>query len=171
MNKLGQVLFVDDEAAMRHAVTQWLALAGFEVVVEETASAALSKLTKGFPGILVTDLRMDGLSGIDLLRLSHELDPELPVIIITGHGGAETAVEVTQLGAFAFIEKPFAPECLLEAVQRASETRRVVLERRHLHRVEDEQGVSGGAVNAARVFPGGVDSSADLDRSRTGRSA
>lgn len=171
MNNYGPVLFVDDEAAMRHAVTQWLVLAGFEVVVQETASAALGTLTKDFSGILVTDLRMDGLSGIELLRLSRKLDPELPVIVITGHGDAETAVEVMQLGAFAFIEKPFEPEFLLAAVERASEKRRVALERRHLHDVGKEQIVSGGAVDSARDFQEKSDASAALERSRAGRRA
>lgn len=170
MNNYGPVLFVDDEAAMRHAVTQWLVLAGFEVVVQETASAALGKLTKDFSGILVTDLRMDGLSGIDLLRLSHELDPELPVIVITGHGDAETAVEVMQLGAFAFIEKPYEPEYLLAAVLRASEKRRTALEQRHLHGAGEEQFVSDRAVDSLRDFQEKSDTTA-LERSRAGRRA
>ena len=62
------ILFVDDEAAMRQAVTQWLELAGFELMVHDDASSAAAKLTSGFPGIVVTDLKMEGMDGLGLLR-------------------------------------------------------------------------------------------------------
>ena len=87
-----------------------------------------------FAGILVTDLKMEGMDGMALLRRSQEIDPELPVVVITGHGDVETAVEAMRLGAYDFIEKPFAPERLLDVVRRASEKRQLVLENRRLRR-------------------------------------
>src|SRR5689334_18177259 len=100
----GPVLFVDDEASMRAAVTQWLELAGFELMVHDNAAAALEKLSMDFPGVLVTDLKMEGIDGLELLRRAQEIDPELPVVVITGHGDVETAVESMRLGAYDFIE-------------------------------------------------------------------
>src|SRR6188472_3018987 len=130
----GPVLFVDDEASMREAVTQWLELAGFDLVAHDNAAAALDHLNRDFRGALVTDLKMEGMDGLALLRRSQEVDPELPVVVITGHGDVETAVEAMRLGAYDFIEKPFAPERLLEIVRHASEKRQLVLENRRLRR-------------------------------------
>src|SRR5262245_23840226 len=130
----GPVLFVDDEASLREAVTQWLGLAGFETLVHEAASTALNTLSTDFPGILVTDLKMEGLDGLELLRRSQQIDPELPVVVITGHGDVPIAVEAMRLGAYDFIEKPFAPERFLEVVRRASEKRQLVVENRRLRR-------------------------------------
>jgi two-component system C4-dicarboxylate transport response regulator DctD len=132
------VLFVDDEASMRHAVTQWLGLAGFKTLVHAKALTALNILSTDFPGILVTDLKMEGIDGLELLRLSRQIDSELPVIVITGHGDVETAVEAMRLGAYDFIEKPFAPERFLEVVRRASEKRQLVVENRRLRRAVGE---------------------------------
>src|SRR5437868_7471405 len=65
---LGPILFVDDEASMRQAVTQWLELSGFELLVHDNAASALGVLTSDFRGILVTDLKMEGMDGLTLLR-------------------------------------------------------------------------------------------------------
>jgi len=145
------ILFVDDEASMRHAVTQWLGLAGFETLVHDKALPALTRLTADFPGILVTDLKMEGMDGIELLRRAQEIDPELPVVVITGHGDIETAVEVMRLGAYDFIEKPFAPERFLEVVRRASEKRKLVVENRRLRRAISEQTLASRIIGTSRA--------------------
>ena len=143
------ILFVDDEAAMRHAVTQWLGLAGFEMLVHEKATSALSTVSADFPGILVTDLKMEGMDGMELLRRSQQIDPELPVVVITGHGDVEIAVEAMRLGAYDFIEKPFAPERFLEVVRRACEKRQLVVENRRLRRAVSEQTLSGRIIGTS----------------------
>src|SRR4029077_8496534 len=142
MPESAPILFVDDEAAMRPAVTQWLGLAGFEMLVHDKATSALNTLSPNFPGILVTDLKMEGMDGMELLRRSQQIDRELPVVVITGHGDVETAVEAMRLGAYDFIEKPFAPERFLEVVRRACEKRQLVVENRRLRRVVSEQTLS-----------------------------
>jgi two-component system, NtrC family, C4-dicarboxylate transport response regulator DctD len=147
----GHVLFVDDEASMRQAVTQWLELAGFELIVQDNATSALGKLSADFPGVLVTDLKMEGIDGLELLRRSHAIDPELPVVVITGHGDVETAVEAMRLGAYDFIEKPFAPERFLEIVRHAGEKRRLVMENRRLRRVVNEQTLSSRIIGTSRA--------------------
>lgn len=132
MPELNRVLLVDDEAAMRQAIGQWLDLAGLEVDAHASASSAIDKLNADFEGVLVTDLKMEGVDGMALLRHAQEIDPDLPVVMITGHGDIQIAVEAMRLGAYDFVEKPFEPERLLDIVRRASEKRRLVLENRRL---------------------------------------
>ena len=145
------ILFVDDEAPIRQAVTQWLGLAGFETLVHDKALAALNVLTADFPGVLVTDLKMEGIDGMELLRRSQQIDPELPVVVITGHGDVETAVEAMRLGAYDFIEKPFAPERFLEVVRRAGEKRQLVVENRRLRRAVNEQTLSSRIIGTSKA--------------------
>lgn len=151
MPERGTVLFVDDESAMRQAVTQWLELAGFELIVHDNASAALERLSPQFPGILVTDLKMEGLDGLELLRRSQAIDPDLPVIVITGHGDVEIAVEAMRLGAYDFIEKPFAPERFAEVVRHAGEKRQLVLENRRLRRAVNEQTIAARIIGTSKA--------------------
>jgi len=151
MSERGPVLFVDDEASMRQAVTQWLELAGFELMAHDNATSALGKLSTDFPGVLVTDLKMEGIDGLELLRRAQQVDPELPVVVITGHGDVQTAVEAMRLGAYDFIEKPFAPERLLEIVRRAGETRQLVIENRRLRRAVNEQTLASRIIGTSRI--------------------
>jgi two-component system C4-dicarboxylate transport response regulator DctD len=145
------ILFVDDEAPIRQAVTQWLGLAGFETLVHDKALAALNVLTADFPGVVVTDLKMEGIDGMELLRRSQQIDPEIPVVVITGHGDVETAVDAMRLGAYDFIEKPFAPERFLEVVRRAGEKRQLVVENRRLRRAVNEQTVNSRVIGTSKA--------------------
>jgi two-component system C4-dicarboxylate transport response regulator DctD len=151
MPEHSHVLFVDDEASMRQAVAQWLELAGFELTVREDATSALGKLSADFPGVLVTDLKMEGMDGLALLRRAQEVDPELPVIVITGHGDVETAVEAMRVGAYDFIEKPFAPERFLEIVRRAGEKRRLVIENRRLRRAVNQPTLNSRIIGTSKA--------------------
>src|SRR5437763_499338 len=94
-------------------------------------------------------LTMEGMDGRDLLRRSQQIDPEIPVVVITGHGDVETAVEAMRLGAYDFIEKPFAPERFLEVVRRAGEKRQLVVENRRLRRVVNEQTLSSRIIGTS----------------------
>lgn len=128
----GEVLLVEDEQAVRMATAQTLELGGFEVHACENAEQAQSWLHAGFGGVVVTDVRLPGRSGLDLLAGSVATDTDLPVILVTGHGDVSMAVEAMRAGAYDFIEKPFAAERLLETVRRAQEKRRLVMENRRL---------------------------------------
>ena len=119
--------------------------------MHDKASAALNVLTADFPGVLVTDLKMEGIDGMELLRRSQQIDPELPVVVITGHGDVETAVEAMRLGAYDFIEKPFAPERFLEVVRRAGEKRQLVVENRRLRRAVNEQTVNSRIIGTSKA--------------------
>jgi len=128
----GQVFFIDDEAAIRQAVQQWLELSGFQVRTFARAREALALLDRGFAGVLVSDVRMPDLDGLGLLEQVVALDAELPVIMVTGHGDVPMAVQALRQGAYDFIEKPFTPERLLDSVRRAMDKRRLVCENRQL---------------------------------------
>ena len=128
----GQVIVVDDEAAIREAAQQWLELSGFSVQVCSNAAQALALIDVDFPGVLISDVRMPGTDGLQLLGKVVECDRDLPVIMITGHGDVPMAVQAIQQGAYDFIEKPFTPDRLLDVVRRALEKRRLVCENRAL---------------------------------------
>jgi two-component system, NtrC family, C4-dicarboxylate transport response regulator DctD len=128
----GHVIVVDDEAAIREAVQQWLELSGFSVQSCATAQAALALVDRDYPGIIISDVRMPGTDGLQLLDSVLEHDRDLPVILITGHGDVPMAVQALRQGAYDFIEKPFTPERLLDSVRRALDKRRLVCENRQL---------------------------------------
>ncbi|MCR9122373.1 MAG: sigma-54 dependent transcriptional regulator [Phyllobacteriaceae bacterium] len=126
------VLFVDDEEHLRLAAEQALQLEDLPVTCVGQAEKALAQISRNFPGILVTDIRMPGMDGIELMRRALEIDPEFPVILVTGHGDVELAVQCMREGAYDFLEKPYAPSRLVETVRRALDKRRLTLENRAL---------------------------------------
>ncbi|MGE8349761.1 MAG: sigma-54-dependent transcriptional regulator [Pseudomonas protegens] len=136
---LNSVIVVDDEASIRTAVEQWLSLSGFEVQLFSRAEDCLVQLPKNFPGVILSDVRMPGISGLELLAQVQRLDPDLPIILLTGHGDVPMAVEAMRDGAYDFLEKPFSPDTLLSSLRRALDKRRLVLENRRLHQQADSR--------------------------------
>ncbi len=133
MTKNGSKVFlVDDDKDLREATCQWLELAGYEVDAFADAPAALSVLKADMNVVIVSDVKMPKMDGMAFLEHLTELDRDLPVVLISAHGDVQMAVEAMRQGAYDFIEKPFAPEHLLDRLQRASEKRRLVLENREL---------------------------------------
>ncbi|HTN30302.1 MAG TPA: sigma-54 dependent transcriptional regulator [Pseudomonas sp.] len=127
-----QVLLVDDDPHLRLALSQTLDLAGLKVRALEQAQGVAARLDRDWPGVVVSDIRMPGLDGLQLLEQIHARDPELPVLLITGHGDVPLAVQAMRAGAYDFLEKPFASEQLLDSVRRALDLRRLVLDNRSL---------------------------------------
>ncbi|WP_164645616.1 sigma-54-dependent Fis family transcriptional regulator, partial [Pseudomonas viridiflava] len=125
---LNSVIVVDDEAPIREAVEQWLTLSGFNVHVHSRAEECLAQLPEHFPGVVMSDVRMPGMNGLELLARIQALDADLPVILLTGHGDVPMAVDAMREGAYDFLEKPFSPETLLRTLRRALEKRALVLE-------------------------------------------
>ncbi|WP_277594014.1 sigma-54-dependent transcriptional regulator [Pseudomonas chlororaphis] len=134
---LNSVMLVDDEASIRTAVEQWLSLSGFEVQLFSRAEDCLARLPRDFPGVILSDVRMPGISGLELLKQVQQRDADLPVILLTGHGDVPMAVEAMRDGAYDFLEKPFSPETLLSSLRRALDKRSLVLENRRLHEQAD----------------------------------
>lgn len=126
------VLFVDDEADLRLAGEQSLSLADIPVIALAAAQDALGHISPEFPGILVTDIRMPGMDGAALMEAALARDPDLPVILVTGHGDVDLAVQSIRNGAYDFIEKPYDPSRLVEVIGRARDKRRLTMELRAL---------------------------------------
>lgn len=170
-------LIVEDDPHVRLGCVQALQLAG--LAVEEVASAeeALHCLSPGFAGVVVTDMRLPKADGLSVVRHARTLDPDLPVIMITGHGDVSLAVEAMRAGAYDFIPKPFSPELLVEVVRRALEKRALTLEVAALRRRLDQRdaltgklvGRSLGMAQVRRLVAEVADSPLDvLIRGETG---
>ena len=125
-----RVVFIDDEAEVRRANRQSLELEGFAVEAFDAAEPALAAILAAPPGVVVTDVRLPGLDGVGLLARLRRVDPDLPVILITGHGDIRMAVNAMQGGAYDFLAKPYPAEALVASVRRALERRRLVMENR-----------------------------------------
>lgn len=126
------VALVDDDADLRAALTQLLTLAGHDVRMFVDAPTALAGIDRDFAGVVVTDVRMPGMSGVDLFHRLRAVDPELPVILMTGHGDVAMAVDAIKAGAWDFLTKPFPGDALAAALQRAGTARTLALENRRL---------------------------------------
>ena len=132
MTSRGPVMVVDDDADLRASLSQMLTLAGYEVSEARDGAEALRALSREFAGPIVSDIRMPGVDGIELLEAVCGMDPELPVILLTGHGDVAMAVDALKSGAWDFLTKPFDPHELEGAVSRAADKRRLVMENRQL---------------------------------------
>jgi two-component system C4-dicarboxylate transport response regulator DctD len=129
-----KVALIDDDPPVRASLAQTLELAGFEVSAFESAEAALQQLAPGFLGVVVTDVRLPRMDGVTLLQRVLQMDSAIPVILITAHGDVTMAVHAMRAGAYDFIEKPFAPERLVEITTRAMEKRALSAEVQSLKR-------------------------------------
>lgn len=129
-----KVLLVDDDVAVREALGQTLELGDLEPATYGSFVAAKDHITSDFPGVILSDIRMPGRDGFHLLDYALEIDPELPVILLTGEGDIPMAVRAMSKGAFDFLEKPCATADLLAVLERALRTRALVLENRELKR-------------------------------------
>jgi len=134
MSKAMKIAIVDDEKDMRQSISQWLALSGFDTETFASAEEALKGVSLDYPGIVVSDIRMPGMDGMQLLRKLKSVDSTLPVIMITGHGDVPMAVEAMRIGAFDFLEKPFNPDRMTELAKKATQARRLALDNRALRR-------------------------------------
>jgi DNA-binding NtrC family response regulator len=122
------VLYVEDDPAVRMGTTQSLQIAGFEVQACASAEQAIGHLVPGMRGVLLTDVKLPRVGGMALLERLQQIDRDVPVILVTGHGDISMAVQAMRLGAYDFIEKPYSPEQLVEVVRRALEKRALSLE-------------------------------------------
>ncbi|WP_200834066.1 sigma-54-dependent transcriptional regulator [Nitrincola tapanii] len=167
---LHPVLLVDDEKHVRLAAGQTLDLAGYAVQTCAEASEALSQIHEDWPGVIITDINMPKMDGLELMRRVQTIDPDLPVILITGQGDISMAVQAIRDGAYDFIEKPFASDLLLDVVKRALEKRTLTLENRQLRWELEAQSAPGPRIlgksvkmqQLRRLLASVADTSADL---------
>ncbi len=148
------VALVEDDPPLRDATMQALSLEGAEVAAFPDARAALAWLTPDFPGVVVSDVRMPGIDGIAFFAVLRGIDPDLPVILTTGHGDIAMAVAAMKNGAADFLTKPYASADLIRAVRAASERRALALENRALREAAGRSAgsaIPGGSAAAERL--------------------
>src|SRR3990170_608938 len=128
----GRILFIDDDKAGREVALFNLRRAGYELTPASDGQEGLSLFSPEKFDLVITDVKMPGISGIEVLRRIREQDSDVPVLVITAFGNVETAVEAMKEGAYDFIGKPFHREQLLLAVEKALERQRLSAEVRDL---------------------------------------
>ena len=123
---------VDDEAEIRNSISQFLSIEDIKTEEFEDAAQLVYRLNRDSAAVIISDIRMPGMDGLELLSKVMGIDSAIPVILITGHGDVKMAVDAMQSGAYDFIEKPFDPEQLLAQVKRAQTARALTLSNREL---------------------------------------
>lgn len=144
MTELPLVMLVEDDTDLRQATAETLERAGFTVQDFVDASSALEVLAPDFPGVILSDLRMPGLSGLDFLDRVRALAPDVPFLLITAHGDVPAALRAMRAGAHDFLEKPCPPELMIDILRRASQMRGLQLENLRL-RAQLDRAAPGAA--------------------------
>lgn len=132
MNNTIKIIIIDDDPTIIEALTEMLELEGFDVESHIRAEKALISLNKNSAAVILSDVRMPKMDGLSLLARTQELDNELPVLLMSGHGDIPMAIEAMKEGAYDFLEKPLQPAQLINQLQRAADKRQLVLENRNL---------------------------------------
>src|SRR5260221_8322952 len=132
MSVASTILVVDDDPTNRDLITQQLAGIGDDILAAADGEAAVEQLRAGFPGAVIADVKMPRMDGLELLRHAREVDPDLPVILVTGYGDIAMAVQAIRDGAYDFIARPYDAERLREMTARALRARSLVLDNRAL---------------------------------------
>lgn len=133
MNTKANILVVDDEMGIREGCKRVLTEDGHSVDVAEDGQGGLQKAKQNAYDLILVDLMMPGIGGMDLIKKIHNMDPEIITVVITGNATIETAVQATKLGAYDYLPKPFSPEALSAVVKRGLEKRSLSLEAKKLY--------------------------------------
>ena len=134
-----QVIIIDDEAIVRDAMLQTLELEGYQARAYEDPNDGIAQCSVTWPGVIICDVRMDIMDGIDVLQSILEIDHDIPVIMFSGHADIAIAIQAIRMGAYDFLEKTNDPEHQLNTIQRATKKRQLVLENRRLRQAVDGQ--------------------------------
>ena len=126
------ILVVDDEQSILETLRILLKNEGFDVTTAQGGKAGIEQLRASPPDIILTDVKMPGVTGIDILQAAKEQDPETPVILMTAHTSLQTAIQAVNEGAFYYIQKPFSNDDMLAICRRAAEHRRLRAENKQL---------------------------------------
>src|SRR2546427_3151918 len=146
------LLVADDDPGLRESLQRTLSRAGHQVVLAPNGRAALEQLQGGGVDLVLTDLKMPGISGIELLRAAKALAPDVDVILITAFGTVEEAVNAMKDGAYDFITKPFRGEQLLKVVGKALERRALIEQNRSLQKQLEDLRSKNAMIGGSPAF-------------------
>lgn len=141
MERHATILVVDDERLVLQCCEDVLRETGARLVLVESAEEGMAAVESNTFDLVITDLKMEGRDGLDVLRFTKERAPDVPVVILTGYPTLTSAIESVRLGAFDYVCKPVSPDELLVVVDRALENRRLSLENQYLRRETDRRGL------------------------------
>jgi len=130
----GRILIIDDDKSIRETVRRILEYEGYTVLEAADGQEGLTRVSGEWPDAVLLDIKMAGLDGVEVLRRIKEIDGEIPVVMISGHGTVATAVETTKLGAFDFLEKPPDRDKILVVLRNAVANRRLLSEKTSLEK-------------------------------------
>ena len=139
MKNKAKILVVDDEAIIRDSLREWLNDAGYEVFTAENGPQALKTIGREEPRIVIADLVMPGMDGIELMKRAKEISPDIEVIITTAYGSIPTAITAIKEGAYDYIQKPFCPERTEILIEKLVERQRLIKENLSLHQKLEER--------------------------------
>ncbi|PWU08864.1 MAG: Fis family transcriptional regulator [Verrucomicrobia bacterium] len=128
MSRSAKILLIDDDPGIRETLRRVLVEEGHSVALEQRGDHGLARASKEAFNLIITDLRMPGLNGLELVRRLHAAQPRLPIILVTAFGTTETAIEAMKYGAYDYLLKPFEVPQLLELVRKAADSNRLMSE-------------------------------------------
>ena len=123
---MGTILIVDDDAQLRQSFERILCEEGHTVRTAPTAEEGIALVKKEVPDLVIMDVRLPGMDGLEAFGVIHDLEPKLSVIIMTAHGTTDTAIEATKIGAFDYVTKPFEIPDMLDLISQALESGRLM---------------------------------------------
>jgi DNA-binding NtrC family response regulator len=169
-----RILVIDDEESLRHALGKSLGRAGFDVVEAATGRAGVDHFAEGPVDAVLTDMRLPDIDGLDLVAIFTQMAPEIPVLVMTGYGSMDAALEAMRRGARDFVQKPFVMEDVIRLLERAINERQLSRENRRLRalverrfaesgfeKVDEELRALGHACPGSAPGPGGTAASGD----------
>ena len=146
-----RTVLIDDDAEVLEALSETLTLAGFKVAACRSWSEARLHAKRDMTGVVLTDVRMSGRDGFGVLAEIHEIDPQIPVVLISGHADVPMALEAMRQGAYDFIEKPAEPPYVVELLKRAAEHRALVLAHRQLRSLVQSKAIEARIIGISPV--------------------
>src|SRR5438477_2715323 len=146
------LLVADDDPGLRESLERTLTREGYRVLLASDGRAALERLQDGAIDLIVTDLKMPGLTGLELLRAAKAIAPDVDVILLTAFGTVEEAVKAMKDGAYDFLTKPFRREQLLKLIDKALERRQLIERNKVLQQRLDDLLRQGAIVGASPAF-------------------
>src|SRR5688572_26339568 len=135
---MGRILIADDHDSLRRGMAQAIAEAGHDVEEAPNGNNAIEKLHEGFFDVVVSDLKMGGSTGLEVLKTAKTLHPSSAIILMTAFGSVNTAVEAMKIGAFDYVQKPFEIEEMEVKIEKALEVRRLKHELEYLRGTQQE---------------------------------